>query len=112
MGFFDKIQETISSATEQTKTMVGDAQIKREKGQKLTQLGEQVYNLYVSGQLANQEFAPACQEIADLDRKLEEASASAQAAKPQSAAPSAPESCAPAAPPPPPPPPPAGPSEE
>jgi hypothetical protein len=87
VGFFDKIQDTISSATEQTKAKAQDVQLKREKGQKLGQLGEQVYNLFLNGQLANQELAPACQEIADLDRRIAEAEAAAAAARPQPAQP-------------------------
>ena len=83
MGFFDKIQDSITSATEQTKAKAQDVQLKREKGQKLGQLGEQVYNLFLNGQLANQELAPACQEIADLDRRIAEAVAAAAAARPQ-----------------------------
>jgi hypothetical protein len=89
VGFFDKIQDTITSATEQTKAKAQDVQLKREKSQKLAALGEQVYNLYLSGQLGNQELAPACQEIADLDRRIVEAEEAAQAARPQPAAPQA-----------------------
>jgi len=89
VGFFDKIQDTISSATEQTKAKAQDVQLKRDKTHKLAGLGEQAYNLYLNGQLANQELAAACQEIADLDRRIAEAEAAAQAARPQPAAPQA-----------------------
>jgi len=75
MGLFDKIQDTISSATEQTKAKAQDVQLKREKAQKLTALGEQAYGLYLNGQLTNQELAGACQEVADLDRRIAEAEA-------------------------------------
>jgi len=95
VGFFDKIQDTITSATEQTKAKAQDVQLKREKTQKLAALGEQVYNLYLSGQLANQELSQACSEIADLDRRIAEAEAAAQAARPQPAAPQAPGGYAP-----------------
>ena len=87
MGFFDKIQDSITSATEQTNANAQDVQLKREKGQKLAQLGEQAYNLLLNGQLANQELATACQEIADIDRRLAEAEAAAAAARPQPAQP-------------------------
>lgn len=112
MGLFDKIQDTISSATEQTKAKAQDVQLKREKAQKLTALGEQAYGLYLNGQLTNQELAGACQEVADLDRRIAEAEAAVQAARPQPQAPPAQQGYAPpppaAAPPPPPPPPPPG----
>ena len=98
MGFFDKIQETITSATEQTKAKAQDVQLKREKSQKLAQLGEQTYGLFLSGQLTNQELMPACQEIADLDRRIAEAEAAAAAARPQPVPPGAPGGYAPAQP--------------
>lgn len=89
MGFFDKIQDSITSATEQTKSKAQETQLKRERKQKLEALGEQAYNLFLNGQLANQELAPACQEITDLDRRIQEAIAQGQAAKPQPATPPA-----------------------
>lgn len=107
MGFFDKIQETITSATEQTKAKADEVQLKRERGKKLEALGEQVLALYTSGRLAHQELAPACQEIAELDLRISEAMAAGQAARPappaQQQAP--PQDAAPPAPPAPPPPP-------
>jgi len=95
MGLFDKIQETISTATEQTKAKAQDVQLKREKAQKLTALGEQAYGLYLNGQLTNQELAGACQEVADLDRRIAEAEAAVQAARPQPQAPPAQQGYAP-----------------
>ncbi len=95
MGLFDKIQDTISSATEQTKAKAQDVQLKREKAQKLTALGEQAYGLYLNGQLTNQELAGACQEVADLDRRIAEAEAAVQAARPQPQAPPAQQGYAP-----------------
>jgi hypothetical protein len=85
VGFFDKIQETITTATEQTKAKADEVQLKRERSKKLEALGEQVYNMFLSGQLPGQELAPACQEIADLDQRL----AAAAAAGPQAQAPGA-----------------------
>jgi len=87
VGFFDKIQDSITSATEQTKAKAQDVQLKREKNQKLAALGEQAYNLFLNGQLANQELAGACQEIADIDRRIAESEAAAAAARPQPAQP-------------------------
>lgn len=115
MGFFDKIQDTITSATEQTKAKADEVQLKRERSKKLEALGEQVYNMFINGQLSSQELAPACQEIADLDQRISSAMPAGQAARPQ--APGAPgQPAAPAPPaaataPPPPPAPPAGPSQ-
>lgn len=86
MGFFDKIQETITSAADQTKAKADEVQLKRDRQKKLDLLGEQVYNLYLNGQLSHQELAPACQEIAGIDQKI----AAGQAARPQPAAPGAP----------------------
>jgi hypothetical protein len=90
MGFFDKIQDTITGAAEQTKAKADEVQLKRDRGKKLEALGEQVYNLYLNGQLAHQELAPACQEIADMDQRIAAAQAAGQAAKPQPAAAQAP----------------------
>lgn len=121
MGFFDKIQDTITSATEQTKAKADEVQLKRERSKKLEALGEQVYNMFINGQLSSQELAPACQEIADLDQRISSAMAAGQAARPQAPAPQAPgapgQPAAPAPPaaataPPPPPAPPAGPSQQ
>lgn len=120
MGFFDKIQDTITSATEQTKAKADEVQLKRERSKKLEALGEQVYNMFINGQLSSQELAPACQEIADLDQRISSAMPAGQAARPQAPAPQAPgapgQPAAPAPPaaataPPPPPAPPAGPSQ-
>jgi hypothetical protein len=109
VGFFDKIQETITSATEQTKAKADEVQLKRERGKKLEALGEQVYNLYLNGQLAHQELAPACQELAELDQRMAASVAAGQAARPQPATPgqpaAPPQAPAPPAPPAPPPPP-------
>lgn len=121
MGFFDKIQDTITSATEQTKAKADEVQLKRERSKKLEALGEQVYNMFINGQLSSQELAPACQEIADLDQRISSAMPAGQAARPQAPAPQAPgapgQPAAPAPPaaataPPPPPAPPAGPSQQ
>lgn len=124
MGFFDKIQDTITSATEQTKAKADEVQLKRERSKKLEALGEQVYNMFINGQLSSQELAPACQEIADLDQRISSAMPAGQAARPQAPAPQAPgapgQPAAPAPPagpsqqppPPPPPPPPPGPAEQ
>jgi len=98
VGFFDKIQDTINTATEQTKAKAQDVQLKREKTQKLSVLGEQAYNLYLNGQLANQELAAACAEIADLDRRIAEAETAVSAARPQPEAPQAPGGYAPPSP--------------
>lgn len=89
MGFLDKIQDTITSATEQTKSKAQDMQLKKERKQKIEAVGEQVYNLYLNGQLSQQELAGACQEVADLDNRIQEAIAQAQAARPQPAPPPA-----------------------
>ena len=109
MGFFDKIQDTISTATEQTKAKAQDVQLKRDRKQKLEVLGEQVYNLYMNGQLTAEELAPACQEIDRIDQEIAAAEAQAKAARPpapqpQPGAPAA-QAPAPQAPPPPPSPP-------
>jgi hypothetical protein len=90
MGFFDKIQDTITGAAEQTKAKADEVQLKRDRAKKLEALGEQTYHLYLNGQLAHQDLAPACQEIADLDQRIAAAQASGQAARPQPAAAQAP----------------------
>ena len=118
MGFFDKIQETITTATEQTKAKADEVQLKRERSKKLEALGEQVYNMFLNGQLSSQELAPACQEISDLDQRLTSAAQAGQAAGPQAQAPGttgqpvapAPPAAAPA--PPAPPAPPEGPAQQ
>lgn len=100
MGFFDKIQETITTAADQTKAKVQETQLGRERKQKLEALGEQVYNLYRSGQLSNQELVPACQDIEELDGRIADAAQQAPAAGPQAppaAAPSGPAPSPPAA---------------
>lgn len=109
MGFFDKIQETITSATEQTKAKTDEMQLKRERAKKLEALGEQVYGLYLGGQLTLAELEPACSEVADVDRRIAEAQAAAQAAAAprqqqpgQEAAPGSPQAPQPPAPPQPP----------
>jgi hypothetical protein len=124
MGFFDKIQDTITSATEQTKAKADEVQLKRDRSKKLEALGEQVYNMFLNGQLSSAELEPACQEIAEVDQKLQAAVAAGQAARPQAPAPQPPgapgQPAAPAPPappaaaaaPPPPPAPPAGPSAQ
>jgi len=112
MGFFDKIQETISTAADQTKAKVQETQLGKERKQKLEAIGEQVCNLYKSGQLSNQELVPACQEIEELDGRIAASAQQAPAAGPQAppaAAPpagSAPPPPGAGGPPPPPPPPP------
>jgi hypothetical protein len=114
MGFFDKIQETITTAADQTKAKVQETQLGRERKQKLEALGEQVYNLYRSGQLSHQELVPACQDIEELDGRIAAAGQQVPAAgqqAPPAAAPTGPAPAPPASgggtPPPPPPPPPA-----
>jgi hypothetical protein len=123
MGFFDKIQETITSAADQTKAKVQETQLGRERKQKLEALGEQVYNLYRSGQLSHQELVPACKDIEELDGRIAAASQQAPGSGPQAPPEAAPAGPAPAppvsggppappaagggTPPPPPPPPPA-----
>lgn len=102
MGFFDKIQDSITSATEQTKSKAQESQIKRERKGKLEALGEQLYGLWRSGQLAQSELAGACQEIADLDGRIAALEQQAAAARPQPPAPgTAPQTPAPGAPAPP-----------
>ena len=115
MGFFDKIQESITTAADQTKAKVQETQLGRERKQKLEALGEQVYILYRSGQLSHQELVPACQEVEELDGRIADAGQQAPAGRPQAPQaappPSGPAPAPPAAgggsPPPPPPPPPA-----
>lgn len=115
MGFLDKIQGSISSAAEQTKTKAQETQVKRDRKLKLEALGEQVYNLYMSGQLAQQELIPACQEVQEIDGRIAALEQQYQAARPQPAAPPVagavppPSAPPPPAAPPPPPPPAAGP---
>ncbi|MFH1151185.1 MAG: hypothetical protein V1748_12000 [Actinomycetota bacterium] len=89
MGLFDKIQDTISSATEQTKAKGQEVQLKRDRTQKLAALGEQVYGMYLQGQLPAGGLEPALQEIADIDRRLAEAEQAFQAARTQPQAPGA-----------------------
>ena len=100
MGFFDKIQETITTATDQTKAKAQEAQLKRDRKNKLEALGEQVYNMYLNGQLPDEQFAVACREIAQVDQNI--AAAQAQAARqqpqPQAGAPGAPVAAPPTAP--------------
>lgn len=72
MGFFDKLQDSISQATEQTKAKAQETQLARQKKQKLESLGEQVYTLYADGRLSQQELLPTCEEIADLDRQIKD----------------------------------------
>ncbi|MCJ7745908.1 MAG: hypothetical protein MUP40_06450, partial [Actinobacteria bacterium] len=112
MGFFDKIQETITTAADQTKAKVQDTQLGRERKKKLEALGQQVYDLYKSGQLSHQELLPACQDIEELDGRIAAASQQAPAAAPRGPAQAPPAAGGPPAPPaagggtPPPPPPP------
>ncbi|MBU1670539.1 MAG: hypothetical protein KKF41_14870 [Actinobacteria bacterium] len=89
MGLFDKIQDTISSATEQTKAKGQEVQLKRDRTQKLAALGEQVYGMYLQGQLPAGGLEPALQEIVDIDRRLTEAEQAYQAARTQPQAPGA-----------------------
>src|SRR5450830_1033970 len=115
MGFFDKIQETITTAADQTKAKLQDTQLGRERKKKLEALGQQVYDLYKSGQLSHQELLPACQDIEELDGRIAAAGQKAPAAAPQGPAKAPPAAGGPPAPPvagggtppPPPPPPPA-----
>ncbi|MBN1289663.1 MAG: hypothetical protein JXA49_08520 [Actinobacteria bacterium] len=83
MGFFDKIQDTINTAAEQTKVKSQDVQLKRDRKQSLEALGEQAYNLYISGQLTQQELAAGCEAVAQLDRQLQEVANQVQASRPQ-----------------------------
>jgi hypothetical protein len=83
MGFFDKIQESITTAADQTKAKVQETQLGRERKQKLEALGEQVYNLYKSGQLSEQELTPACQAIEELDGRIAATVQKAPTAGPQ-----------------------------
>jgi len=104
MGFFDKIQETIQTAADQTKVKAQETQLKRERKNKLEALGEQVYNLYLSGELSNPGLEQLCQEIEELDGRIAAAGEQFKAAGPKP--PSAPEPFSgepPKAPPPPPP---------
>lgn len=89
MGFFDKIQETITSATEQTRAKADEVQLKRERGKKLEALGQQVYDMYLSGALTDQSLAAICQEIAQIDERIAAALAAGQAARPQPSPPAA-----------------------
>jgi hypothetical protein len=82
MGFFDKIQESITSAADQTKAKVQETQLGRERKQKLEALGGQAYELYRSGQLSQQELLPACKEIEELDDRTTAAAQQAPAAGP------------------------------
>jgi hypothetical protein len=115
MGFFDKIQETITTAADQTKAKVQETQLGRERKQKLEALGEQAYNLYKSGQLGNEELVPACRDIEELEGRIAAAGQQTPpAAAPQGPTPApqlageppAPPATGGGAPPPPPPPPP------
>ena len=109
MGFFDKIQESITTAADQTKAKVQETQLGRERKQKLEALGEQVYNLYKSGQLSEQELTPACQAIEELDGRIvaavQKAPTAAPQAPPAGGAPPPPSAPGGGTPPPPPPPP-------
>lgn len=59
MGFFDKIQETITTAADQTKAKTQESQLKKDRRNKLEALGEQVYNMYLNGELPDERFAVA-----------------------------------------------------
>ncbi|MBN2167677.1 MAG: hypothetical protein JW738_00405 [Actinobacteria bacterium] len=83
MGFFDKIQDTINTAAEQTKVKSQDVQLKRDRKQSLEALGEQAYNLYINGQLTQQELAAGCEAVATVDRQLQEVTNQIQATRPQ-----------------------------
>ena len=96
MGFFDKIQETITGAAEQTKAKVDETQFKSERKRKLEAVGEQAYSLWSNGQLANPELVPALQEVREVDERIATAQAAAQAARPQPAPPAAGQPSAPA----------------
>lgn len=102
MGFLDKIQDSISSATEQTKLKSQENQLRKERKQKLETLGEQVFNLFNSGQLGHEELVPICQQIAELDGRISALDEQVQAARAQTAPPVAgpPPAGAPAGPPP------------
>lgn len=86
MGFFDKIQDSINTAAEQVTTSSQNVQLKKERKQQLEALGEQAYNLYLNGQLTQQELAAGCEAVAQLDQKLQEVASQMQAGKPQQAA--------------------------
>ena len=70
MGFFDKIQDSINSATETTKLKTQGASMKSERKQKLESIGEQLYGAYVNGMLTQTELEPALSEVADLDARI------------------------------------------
>lgn len=89
MGFFDKIQDSINTAAEQVTTGSQNAQLKKERKQQLEALGEQAYNLYLNGQLSQQELAAGCEAVAQVDQRLQEVTTQMQAGRPpqQAAAP-------------------------
>jgi len=70
VGFFDKIQDSISSATETTKLKTQEASMKRDRKGKLEAIGEQLYGAYVNGLLAQTELEPQLREVADLDARI------------------------------------------
>lgn len=70
MGFFDKIQDSISSATETTKLKTHASQMRRERKQKLEAIGEQLYAAYLHGQLQQAELEAPLREVADLDARI------------------------------------------
>ncbi|MDD5747572.1 MAG: hypothetical protein PHP64_00725 [Actinomycetota bacterium] len=82
MGFLDKVQETIKTATDQTKTKAQEAQFKRERNARLKDLGEQVYGLFLAGNPVDEQIASVCREIAEIDRKIADAESQSQAARP------------------------------
>lgn len=82
MGFFDKIQDTINTAAEQVTTSSQNVQLKKERKQQLEAIGEQAYNLYLNGQLSQQELAAGCEAVMQLDQKLQEVASQMQAGRP------------------------------
>lgn len=82
MGFFDKIQDTINTAAEQVTTSSQNVQLKKERKQQLEAIGEQAYNLYLNGQLAQQELAGGCEAVVLTDQRLQEVTSQMQAGRP------------------------------
>ncbi len=80
-GFLDKVVEGlnrgVSTVSEGSKVLVEKANlntqvkdIEREKNRLLQNMGTLVYNLHVSGEIAIEQCAGMCREVASMDQKI------------------------------------------
>ena len=83
MGFIDKLQEGISSASAATKIKSQQNSLKKERKGKLQMIGEQAVNVFRSGTLAQEELRSLCEEVAGIDSLIAKLEEELQATKAQ-----------------------------